>query len=235
MLEDAILRGTRGAQPAANTVGTGAIYYVTDESVLERSDGAAWESYSGIADDAITYAKMQNISAASRLLGRGSATGAGSPEELTLGTGLSMAGTVLSASSGTALVTTVDRALTAVEIRALNTTPIELVAAPGANKVIIPLAVYWWVTRTATAYSANPSFRIRWNGIAFDLFTAMSFFLSTASAGEKFQEQARLPIDFAYGSGSDPTNKSLQVSATADTTTGTGTIKVGLAYYLLEF
>lgn len=49
----------------------------------------------GIADDAVTYAKMQNISAASRLLGRGSAAGAGNPEEITLTAALDMAGTAL--------------------------------------------------------------------------------------------------------------------------------------------
>jgi hypothetical protein len=51
-----------------------------------------------IDNDAVTYAKLQNVSAASRLLGRGSAGGAGDPEEITLGSGLSMANAVLSAS-----------------------------------------------------------------------------------------------------------------------------------------
>ena len=48
-----------------------------------------------ISDDAVTYAKMQNVSAASRLLGRGQAGGAGDPEEIVLGSGLSMTGTTL--------------------------------------------------------------------------------------------------------------------------------------------
>lgn len=52
-----------------------------------------------IADDSVTYAKMQNVSAASRVLGRGSAGGAGNVEELTLGTGLSLTGTVLSSTA----------------------------------------------------------------------------------------------------------------------------------------
>lgn len=46
LLSDVIQRGTRAAQPAGNTVPAGTIYYVTDETVTERSTGSAWEDIS---------------------------------------------------------------------------------------------------------------------------------------------------------------------------------------------
>ncbi len=52
-----------------------------------------------IPNNTVTYAKMQDVSAASKLVGRGSAGGSGDPEEITLGTGLSMSSTTLNAST----------------------------------------------------------------------------------------------------------------------------------------
>jgi hypothetical protein len=45
--QDCVQRGDRASQPAANTVVVGCQYFVTDEGVTERSNGSAWESYSG--------------------------------------------------------------------------------------------------------------------------------------------------------------------------------------------
>jgi len=50
-----------------------------------------------LANSAVTYAKIQNVSANNKLLGRAT-TGAGAVEEITVGTGLSLSGTTLSAS-----------------------------------------------------------------------------------------------------------------------------------------
>lgn len=106
-LENVLLRGTRAAQPLATAVGTGALYFVTDENVLEQSNGTIWQSYSGttgslginqltgdvtagpgtgsqvatIANDVVTNAKLANVATAT-IKGRVTAA-TGDPEDLT--------------------------------------------------------------------------------------------------------------------------------------------------------
>lgn len=80
-----------------STDGAGNISWKTDSitdgdkgDITVSGTGATWT----VDNNAISYSKMQNVSATSRLLGRGSAT-TGVPEEITLGTGLSISGTTL--------------------------------------------------------------------------------------------------------------------------------------------
>ncbi len=46
LLSAVINRGLRSAQLAATAVAVGYLYYVTDEYVLERSNGTIWQTYS---------------------------------------------------------------------------------------------------------------------------------------------------------------------------------------------
>ncbi len=65
-------------------------------AVTMSGDGSLTDTGAfSIANDKITYAKMQNVSASARLLGRATA-GAGDAEELTIGSGLTVSGTTLS-------------------------------------------------------------------------------------------------------------------------------------------
>lgn len=60
-LRDAILSDTRANQPTATAVAIGTLYFVTDEDVLERSDGTSWaevaintDAHAGIDHTGIT-------------------------------------------------------------------------------------------------------------------------------------------------------------------------------------
>ena len=71
---------------------------LTGSARVSVTDGGAGAAVTlDVPNDAIAYAKIQNVSAASRILGRGSAGGSGDVEELTISTGLTLTGTTLTA------------------------------------------------------------------------------------------------------------------------------------------
>lgn len=65
--------------------------------IVVSNGGGTWT----IDTNAVTYGQLQQTSAASVLLGRGQGSGAGNVQEITLGSGLSLTGTVLSSTGGT--------------------------------------------------------------------------------------------------------------------------------------
>jgi hypothetical protein len=85
------------------TAGGGGVTDGDKGDITVSSSGATWT----VDNDAVTYAKIQNVSAASKLLGRGD-SGSGDVQEITLGTGLTMTGTTLAASGGGAPQVQVD-------------------------------------------------------------------------------------------------------------------------------
>lgn len=60
-LEEVILRDTRVNQPLPGDVATGTLYYVTDETVTERSNGIAWESYSDSVTPSVAVRKQVTL------------------------------------------------------------------------------------------------------------------------------------------------------------------------------
>ncbi len=84
-LQDVILYGLRADQPDAADVSTGALYYVTDESVTERSNGTTWDDFSDsgtVAAGSVTNAKLADVPT-DTFKGRTTA-GTGVPEDLTV-------------------------------------------------------------------------------------------------------------------------------------------------------
>ena len=79
--------------------GTSKITQIDTDAGLTGGPIFEGEGVIGIADAGVTYAKIQDTSADTILIGRSAGSGAGSVEEITLGSGLSMTGSVLSATA----------------------------------------------------------------------------------------------------------------------------------------
>lgn len=75
------------------TVSAAAINQLTGDVTAGPGSGSVATT---IANDAVTYAKMQNVTA-SRILGRGSLAGTGDTQELSVGPGLTLIDTTLTA------------------------------------------------------------------------------------------------------------------------------------------
>lgn len=220
-LEDVIQRGTRIAQPVANTVPSGTIYFVTGENVLERSNGSAWESIS-----AAVASSSSGISAGFAL----TLIGSEEPEIPIIipGPAGATGATGAPGSSGSAARIT----LSSAQIVTLSSAPVTILAAQGADKIIVPLNLSAEID-TTTLFSNNPTWSLFYNG------GAVALMIGTLAPGiNSVQKRFVTAYDAQYSltySTFDPRNKSVVLKASVDATgAGAATAVVNLIYAVVQ-
>lgn len=104
--------------------------------------------------------------------------------------------------------------LTHAQILGISTTPVEIIPAPGAGKLISVIGAHSIKQTTAGGYASNPNWSLRYNGVATDLTTALS--LTITSADKRYRKWTGVDHNFTAPS----FNTSVVVRGSADTTTG---------------
>jgi hypothetical protein len=125
---------------------------------------------------------------------------------------------------------TVTVTLTSTQLKAMNTTPIQLIAAPGAGKVLVfeQMSVYY--TYGTAAYAGQPNFRVHYDGSSttnYFINAAWTFFNRTDSYAIHYTNTASNVTFLTY------TNTALQTSFSSDQTTGDGTVKLYIKYRIV--
>lgn len=114
---------------------------------------------------------------------------------------------------------TVSTNISDAQMETLNTVPLTLLAAPGANKVILPLA-WFFEQNTSAAWSALPTLSLRYNGVALDI-QAMTVTLSNAVGGRFMQFIGNnVSASQNFGVGVTVVNRALTLRATVNVTSG---------------
>lgn|SRR3990167_1039232 len=129
-----------------------------------------------------------------------------------------------------------DVSLTEAQLESLNTTPIQIIAAPGAGQLLWVKMIYVILNVTA-AYGSSPTLNAVYDGNG--AFTALTTTISMAwnSTGTKYNHGT--PSTQSYtttGGGFDPANAAVNIRASADPSdpgTGAATARVFALYSTL--
>lgn len=126
------------------------------------------------------------------------------------------------------LIQTALISLTSAELKNLHTTPKELVAAPGANKIVIVEQVIFYFTYVAPAYAGSAEFTISYNGSATKLVVNSGQMASTANLVQYWN------VDDAVTTITDGTNKAVEAKNQGSAfITGNSTVKLGIKYRII--
>jgi len=198
---------------------------VTVESVgLTTSIGTA-----NIINNAVTYAKIQQASAGDVLLGNPTGSAA-NYEEVTLGNGLSFASTVLQLDTN--YLNYAEVTISAAQFNGMYAAPMLLVAAPGANTLLVFDKLVLEQTYGSAAFAAGGVVGVQYDStadgagvIASSTLSAATFFVTASTTYAMGAASAALPF-------STTVNKGLYLSnLTQAFTTGTGSAFTAKIWY----
>jgi hypothetical protein len=140
------------------------------------------------------------------------------------------AGAVTSAKMADDLLHTAQVPLTSANILALSATPITLVAAPGAGKVIVVEQITLKMVTTATQYANGGALEFRYtNGSGTKVTADIAAAVVTAGAGTSYTGVRGIEASLTFTA-----NAAVVVTnATAPFITGTGTGQITITYRVL--
>lgn len=132
----------------------------------------------------------------------------------------------------------VSASFTTAQIDALNATPITLVAAPGANKMIIGVSLGVQTKRSGVWSNSGTNWLIRYIGVspATTMFSVLSSFLTAAGANtHEVRSVATGPTLSNNSTSNYLNNVGVELSMTGDANPGiqTGSFDLTLAYYVV--
>lgn len=117
--------------------------------------------------------------------------------------------------------------LTTAEVKALNSTPIEIIPAPGAGKLILGLVYCTYLDFNSAAYVGSPTMSIEYSGGASLVTIANNILLAVAD----YQDTGGLVTP----KGAPVLNTAVDISASADPTAGDSPLVVDIWYRILDF
>jgi hypothetical protein len=204
---------------------------VSSTSVTVASTGITTSiGTSNIVSHAVTFAKMQAIATVT-LLGNPTG-GTADVSAITLGNGLAFSGTTLAIPDTNLIYTTVS--ITAAQFNGMYATPKLLVAAPGANKLLVLEQCQLLMTYGTAAFAAGGTAAVQYDSTA----NGAGVIASTTLANTVFQPTASTGFTFNKGvvaeTFSTCVNKGLYLSNISGAfTTGDSTFVAHLWYRIV--
>jgi len=126
--------------------------------------------------------------------------------------------------------------LTNAQLIILAATPVEIIPAPGAGLVAVPLQLIARLTRGTTAYSANRDLRLEYVGSATNLIQTLSILFADGAAATRDQIfHALRASSFSGGAAFNPSNLAIELTLSSDINNGNASdlLRVSVLYEIV--